>query len=248
MRKEGKQIKRYAHLSTGNYNANTAKLYTDICMLTSDTTLTRELDYIFRHLVSQSALPPMRKLLVAPFNLQRAMLRNIAAAKRVCEQGGKAKIIAKMNSLTDEMLVHALIEAASKGVKIDLIIRGACILPLNAIGLQGNIRVRSIVGQFLEHSRIFYFELNNKVSQSQKMWLSSADWMSRNMLRRIEIAWPIINPQMQTRIMQECLMPYLNDTEDAWLLGQNGEYSALNQNTHQPKVSAQKMLINQYQD
>ena len=248
MRKEGKKIKRYAHLSTGNYNANTAKLYTDICMLTSDTTLTRELDYIFRHLVSQTALPPMRKLLVAPFNLQRAMLRNIAAAKRVCEQGGQAKIIAKMNSLTDEMLVHALIEAASKGVKIDLIIRGACILPLNAIGLQGNIRVRSIVGQFLEHSRIFYFELNNKLVQSQKMWLSSADWMSRNMLRRIEIAWPIINPQMQTRIMQECLMPYLNDTEDAWLLGQNGEYSALNQNTHQPKVSAQKMLINQYQD
>ena len=136
MRKEGKQIKRYAHLSTGNYNANTAKLYTDICMLTSDTVLTREVEYIFRHLTSQTALPRMRKLLVAPFNLQRAMLRNIYAAERACMQGGSAKIIAKMNSLTDEVLVHALIQAARKGVQIDLIIRGACILPLDAAGLQ----------------------------------------------------------------------------------------------------------------
>ena len=244
MRREGKQIKRYAHLSTGNYNANTAKLYTDICMLTSDTVLTREIEYIFRHLVSQTELPPMRKLLVAPFNLQRAMLRNIAAAKRACEQGGKAKIIAKMNSLTDEVLVNALIEAARKGVQIDLIIRGACILPLNADGLQGRIRVRSIVGRFLEHSRIFYFEIN----QSQKMWLSSADWMSRNMLRRIEIAWPITSSQMQARIMQECVMPYLNDTQDAWLLAQNGEYTPLEQTINKVKISAQQVLIDQYQD
>jgi polyphosphate kinase len=244
MRKEGKQIKRYAHLSTGNYNANTAKLYTDICMLTSDTVLTREVEYIFRHLTSQIALPRMRKLLVAPFNLQRAMLRNIAAAKRACEQGGSAKIIAKMNSLTDEILVHALIEAARKGVQIDLIIRGACILPLDATGLQGNIRVRSIVGRFLEHSRVFYFELDHV----KKMWLSSADWMSRNMLRRIEIAWPISCQQMQTRIMQECMAPYLNDTEDAWLLEQHGEYKVQNQPINQLKISAQKTLIKQYED
>jgi polyphosphate kinase len=248
MRKEGKQIKRYAHLSTGNYNANTAKLYTDICMLTSDTVLTREVEYIFRHLTSQIALPRMRKLLVAPFNLQRAMLRNIAAAKRVCEQGGKAKIIAKMNSLTDEVLVHALIEAARKGVQIDLIIRGACILPLDVDGLQGNIRVRSIVGRFLEHSRVFYFELESKTVQSKKMWLSSADWMSRNMLRRIEIAWPISDPQMQARIMQECVTPYLNDNEDAWLLGQDAEYSVQNHTSNQVKISAQKTLIKQYED
>jgi polyphosphate kinase len=248
MRKEGKQIKRYAHLSTGNYNANTAKLYTDICMLTSDTVLTREVEYIFRHLTSQIALPRMRKLLVAPFNLQRAMLRNIATAKRACEQGGKAKIIAKMNSLTDEILVHALIEAARKGVQIDLIIRGACILPLDVTGLQGNIRVRSIVGRFLEHSRIFYFELESKTVQSKKMWLSSADWMSRNMLRRIEIAWPISCAQMQARIMQECVTPYLNDTEDAWLLGQDGEYTSQSHNINQVKISAQKTLIKQYED
>ena len=248
MRKEGKQIKRYAHLSTGNYNANTAKLYTDICMLTCDTVFTREIEYIFRHLTSQIALPRMRKLLAAPFNLQRAMLRNIAAAKRACLLGGSAKIIAKMNSLTDEVLVNALIEAARKGVQIDLIIRGACILPLDATGLQGNIRVRSIVGRFLEHSRIFYFEIFSHGVQTKKMWLSSADWMSRNMLRRIEIAWPISNPNMQARIMQECVVPYLNDTEDAWVLAQNSEYSALNQSATKTKVSAQKMLIQKYED
>ncbi len=244
MRKEGKRIKRYAHLSTGNYNANTAKLYTDICMLTSDSILTREVEYIFRHLTSQTALPRMRKLLVAPFNLQRAMLRNITVARRACEQGGHAKIIAKMNSLTDEVLVNTLIEAARKGVEIDLIVRGACILPLNATGLEGRIRVRSIVGRFLEHSRVFYFEINTE----RHMWLSSADWMSRNMLRRIEIAWPITSPQMQLRIMQECVTPYLNDREDAWLLAQNGEYVALNESDNKVKISAQKMLIKQYED
>lgn len=244
MRKEGKRIKRYAHLSTGNYNANTAKLYTDICMLTSDTVLTREMEYTFRHLVSQTILPPMRKLLVAPFNLQRAMLRNIHAAKQACLLGGSATIIAKMNSLTDEVLVGALIEAARKGVQIDLIVRGACILPLDATGLEGRIRVRSIVGRFLEHSRIFYFEIN----QSKKMWLSSADWMSRNMLRRIEIAWPINCLKMQARIMQECVTPYLNDTKDAWLLTQSGEYTQLDQSLNKEKISAQQALIHQYQD
>jgi polyphosphate kinase len=246
MRKEGKHIKRYAHLSTGNYNANTAKLYTDICMLTSDTVLTREVEYIFRHLTSQIALPRMSKLLVAPFNLQRTMLRNITAAKRTCGQGGSAKIIAKMNSLTDEVLVSALIDAARNGVQIDLIIRGACILPLDAVGLQGNIRVRSIVGRFLEHSRIFYFELASKGVQSQKMWLSSADWMSRNMLRRIEIAWPITNLQMQARVMQECVIPYLNDSDDAWLLGQDGQYTS-GKGLYKAKTSAQNNLIKLYE-
>ena len=212
-------------------------------MLTSDVTITREVEYVFRHLTSQTSLPPMRKLLVAPFNLQRAMLRNIYAAKNACQQGGNAKIIAKMNSLTDEVLVAALIEAARKGVQIDLIIRGACILSLDAFGLEGRIRVRSIVGRFLEHSRVFYFEINH----SKKMWLSSADWMSRNMLRRIEIAWPITCPQMQTRIMHECIQPYLNDTEDAWLLGQTGQYQQASQGlTNKNTFSAQKELINLY--
>jgi polyphosphate kinase len=208
-------------------------------MLTSDLTITREVEYIFRHLTSQIALPRMRKLLVAPFNLQRAMLRNISAAKRACILGKKAKIIAKMNSLTDDVLVRALIEAAQQGVEIDLIIRGACILPVDAPGLEGRIRVRSIVGRFLEHSRVFYFEIDG----IERMWLSSADWMSRNMVRRVEIAWPILDAQMQARIMQECIEPYLDDTEDAWMPTSNGEYR---QQTKVNARSAQKTLIKRY--
>lgn len=249
MRQEGKRIKRYAHVSTGNYNANTAKLYTDICMLTSNLTLTREVEYVFRHLTSQIALPRMRQLLVAPFNLQATMLRRITAAKRACVLGGQAKIIAKMNSLTDTLLVKALIGAAQQGVTIDLIIRGACILPIDAPGVNGRIHIRSIVGRFLEHSRIFYFEINPiKGNQIKRMWLSSADWMSRNMVRRVEIAWPILDSEMQTRVMQECLLPYLEDTEDAWVLIENGAYQQLDmQNiSHSKRLSTQKTLIKAY--
>jgi polyphosphate kinase len=244
MRQEGKRIKRYAHLSTGNYNASTAKLYTDICMFTSDITITREVEYVFRHLTSQVALPRMQKLLVAPFNLQTAMLRQINAAKRACETGGNAKIIAKMNSLTDEVLVKALIGAAQKGVQIDLIVRGACILPIDAPSIEGRVRVRSIVGRFLEHSRVFYFETNG----TSRMWLSSADWMSRNMIRRIEIAWPIIDAEMQKRIMQECIAPYLADTEDAWLLAGGGKYLSVSKTMTNSTLSrsAQKILIKRY--
>ena len=262
MRKEGGRIKRYAHVSTGNYNANTAKLYTDICMLTSNIALTRELEYVFRHLSSQIALPRMTQLLVAPFNLQRIMLRHIGILKRAAMAGQPARIVAKMNSLTDEVLVRALIEAAKQGVEIDLIVRGACILPIDATGVNGRIRVRSIIGRFLEHSRIFYFETTKKddaqgkVIASKKMWLSSADWMSRNMLRRIEIAWPIHHADMQQRIMQECLMPYLADTEDAWVQLDKGQYQPVNQQNsalkhdtlkhNALKHSAQKQLIARY--
>jgi len=242
MRKEGGRIKRYAHISTGNYNANTAKLYTDICMLSSNIALTRELEYVFRHLTSQISLPRMSQLLVAPFNLQSTMLRYINIAKRAAMAGQQARIIAKMNSLTDEVLVRALIEAAKQGVEIDLIIRGACILPIDAQGVDGRIRVRSIVGRFLEHSRVFYFEISrkdgdlNNLIASKKMWLSSADWMSRNMLRRIEIAWPIKDTQMQQRIMQECLIPYLADTDDAWAQLHAGRYQRVNQRTSLTKA------------
>lgn len=252
MRQEGKRIKRYAHVSTGNYNANTAKLYTDICMLTSNLTLTREIEYVFRHLTSQIALPRMRQLLVAPFNLQATMLRQIAVAKRACVMGGSAKIVAKMNSLTDNVLVKALIGAAQQGVTIDLVIRGACILPVDVPGVENRIRIRSIVGRFLEHSRIFYFEINALNGQTNKrMWLSSADWMSRNMMRRVEIAWPILNEQMQTRVMQECLLPYLDDTEDAWVLAEDGKYKQLYaENTDEQhagkKLSTQKTHIKTY--
>lgn len=220
MRREGKVIKRYAHLSTGNYNPKTAKLYTDVCMLTSDATITREMEYVFRHLTSELPLPRMQQLLVAPFTLQTSMLAQIKKAQLAAGRGQSAQIIAKMNSLTDETLVLALMAAAKKGVEIDLIVRGACILPVELPALGGRIRVRSIVGRLLEHSRVFYFNIAGDVN----IWLSSADWMSRNMLRRVEVAWPIRDEASQQRIIDDLLTPYLQDNMDAWILGARGEY------------------------
>lgn len=222
-RREGRVIKCYGHLSTGNYNPKTARLYTDICMLTADNVLTREMEHLFRHLTSQVPLPKMQKLLVAPFNIQSSLLRKINAAGLAAIRGDSARVIVKMNALTDEALVRAIIQAAQRGVEFDLIIRGACTLPVDTLGVASRIRVRSIVGRFLEHSRVFYFD----VAGVQKMWLSSADWMNRNMMRRVEIAWPILDEAMQARIVKENLQPYLDDTQDAWILGADGVYSTV---------------------
>ena len=244
MRREGRTIKRYGHVSTGNYNPKTAKLYTDLSMLTSDLTITREMEHLFRHLTSELPLPKMRKLLASPFTLHSTMLRYITSASNAAAKGKPARIIIKTNSLTDEALVLALIKAAKKGVMIDLIVRSACILPPNAKDLHGRIRVRSIVGRFLEHSRAFYFEIDGKV----KLWLSSADWMTRNMLKRVEIAWPVLDPAMQQRIMDECFTPYLKDNVDAWALMDDGNYQLVSdlQNDNDKsskKISAQTSLL-----
>lgn len=247
MRREGRSIKRYGHVSTGNYNPKTAKLYTDMSMLTSDLTMTREMEHLFRHLTSELPLPKMRKLLASPFTLHSTMLRYINSAGNAASKGKPANIMIKTNSLTDEALVFALIKAAKKGASIDLIVRSACILPPDLKDLNGRIRIRSIVGRFLEHSRAFYFDIDGKV----KLWLSSADWMSRNMLRRVEIAWPVLDPNMQQRVVNECFTPYLKDNTDAWELTKNGEYqqvsnrqSAAEKPTKQ--ISAQTYLLQKH--
>ena len=244
MRREGRAIKRYGHVSTGNYNPKTAKLYTDLSMLTSDLTMTREMEYIFRHLTSELPLPRMRKLLASPFTLHSTMLRYINSAGNAAAKGKPANIIVKTNSLTDETLVLALIKAARKGVMIDLIVRSACVLPLSAKELQSRIRVRSIVGRFLEHSRAFYFNIDGKT----KLWLSSADWMSRNMLRRVEIAWPVLDPAMQQRVLDECFTPYLEDNVDAWALTEDGSYQLVSHlqssgEKQSKQISAQTTLM-----
>lgn len=243
MRREGNAIKRYGHVSTGNYNPKTAKLYTDLSMLTSDVTMTREMEHLFRHLTSELPLPKMRKLLAAPFTLHSTMLRYINSAANAAAKGKPASIMVKTNALTDEALTLALIKAARKGVKIDLIVRGACILPLDVKDLNDNIRVRSIVGRFLEHSRAFYFNIDGKV----KLWLSSADWMTRNMLKRVEIAWPILDESMQERIVHECFTPYLKDNTDAWALMDDGSYLPTSklpgEDGSSKAISAQTLLL-----
>ncbi|MDO9505041.1 polyphosphate kinase 1 [Hydrogenophaga sp.] len=219
-RREATGLKRYAHLSTGNYNPGTARLYTDISYLTADDALTADLEQIFLHLASQNRLPKLNKALIAPFHLHKAMLDKLEAAGAAAKAGQDARVIVKMNALTDEQLARALAVASQQGVKIDLIIRGACILPAQVPGFTDNVRVRSVIGRLLEHSRVFYF----RTGEAEELWLSSADWMNRNMLRRIELAWPVTDNALRHRVIDECLSAYLHDTKDAWLLQPDGRY------------------------
>ena len=239
-RREGRTLKRYGHLSTGNYNRRTAALYTDISYLTADADITMDMDHLFGHLASQSRLPKMKRLLVAPFQLHADLLTRIAAVGEAARRGALGRIVIKMNALTDLPLIDALIEAGQKGAKIDLIVRGACMLPAQVAGLSENIRVRSVIGRFLEHSRVFYF----CADQEESLYLSSADWMSRNMNRRIELAWPVTDPVLRQRIIDECLVAYLHDGLDAWDLAADGQYHRVGLKT--PGHGAQSALMQRY--
>lgn len=219
-RRENGRLRRYAHLSTGNYNAGTARVYTDVSYLSADEALTADLEQVFLHLASQNRLPKLHKVLMAPFHLHRAMSEQVAAATAAARAGRDARIVLKMNALTDEPLARSLIEASQAGVQIDLIVRGACILPAGVPGLTDNVRVRSVIGRLLEHSRVFFFSVDGQ----EALWLASADWMNRNMLRRVELAWPVTDPALRKRIIDECLLAYLYDTRDAWLLQPDGRY------------------------
>lgn len=243
-RKEGRLLRRYGHLSTGNYNSRTAKLYTDMSYLTADTDLTSDMEAVFVHLASQTRLPKLKKLWVAPFHLHDKLLALITATGRGAAAGHKGRIVLKMNALTDELLAQALIHAGSQGVQIDLIVRGACILPAQVVGLTDNIRVRSVVGRFLEHSRIFYF----RSGKQEDLYLASADLMNRNMLRRVEVAWPVLDSELRQRIIDECLVAYLLDTKDAWILCPDGRYTLLGKTLPEAKVqlSAQNALMLRY--
>jgi len=241
-RREGRQLRRYAHLSTGNYNPSTARLYTDISHLTADAGLTADVEHVFVHLAGQSRLPRLNHLWLAPLQLQRRLLDRIEALGAAAAAGQPARLVAKMNALTDEALIRALIRAGQQGVKIDLIVRGACMLPAQVPGQTDNIRVRSIIGRFLEHARVFYF----RQGEEESLYLSSADWMNRNMLRRIELAWPVLDPVLRQRIVDECLVAGLHDDLDAWELMPDGQYRRVKPRGGRPPVSAQSALMARY--
>ena len=240
-RREGRVLKRYGHLSTGNYNPRTAKLYTDLSYLTSDSRMTADMETLFVHLASPSRLGKMNKLWAAPFLLQKNMVEKIEAVGAAAAKGLPARIVAKMNSLTDPVLIHALISAGQKGAQIDLIVRGACMLPAGIPGKTDNIRVRSIIGRFLEHSRVFFFETDTV----QDIYLSSADWMTRNMTRRVELAWPVLELSLRQRLIDECLLAYLHDTRNAWTLDADGKYRRVEKQGRKPQ-SAQALLMQKY--
>ena len=240
-RREGKRLRRYVHLSTGNYNPRTARLYTDVGYLTADPGLTLDADAVFLQLASQVKLKAPRHLVTAPFVLHRRLLHHIGQVAQAAREGKPARIVAKVNALTDPALIHALVVAGQAGAPIDLIVRGACMLPPGVPGLTERIRVRSVVGRFLEHSRVMYFRWGEG-DEHEALYLSSADWMTRNMLGRIELAWPVRDASMRQRVIDECLVPYLHDTLDAWTLAPDGHYRRIGEEG----ISAQQALMRRF--
>ena len=240
-RREGTRLKRYVHLSTGNYNPRTSRLYTDMGMLTSDAGLTADADAVFLQLASQTRVKTPNHLVTAPFVLHKRMVRHIHQVADAARAGQPARIVVKINALTDLGLIAALVTAGLAGAQIDLIVRGACMLPPGLPGHTANIRVRSVVGRFLEHSRILYFRWGPG-ADDEVLYLSSADWMSRNMVRRVEVAWPVRDQRLRQRIIDEGLVPYLHDRRDAWLLDSEGRYKRVADSG----ISAQGALMQRY--
>jgi polyphosphate kinase len=239
LRREAQGLRRYAHLGTGNYNPTTARHYTDFGLLTADETITADVNEVFIHLTSLTRPTQLSSLWLAPFSLQKEVVKAIRQEAALARDGKRARIIAKMNSLTDDSVIRALYDASDDGVRIDLIVRGACALRPGVPGLSENIRVRSIVGRFLEHSRVFYFRNNLQ----HDVWLSSADWMNRNLFRRVEIAVPVRSPALKKRVLREGLQVYLKDNVDAWELDGDGRYRRRKPRGSQPPYSAQQQLM-----
>ena len=214
------QLVPYAHLGTGNYHPVTTKLYSDFALLTANPQICDDIEKVFMHLTSLTKVERLQLLWLAPFTLHRNVLAALAGEVAMVKAGKPARVIAKMNALTDEATILALYAASQAGVKVDLIVRGACALRPGVKGLSEHIRVRSVVGRFLEHHRIYYFRNGG----DPRVYLSSADWMGRNLFRRIEVAWPLLEPRLARRVIDEGLKPYLDDKRDAWTLASDGDY------------------------
>lgn len=223
LRREGKKIVRYGHLGTGNYHPRTARLYTDFGLLTANPDLTNDMDRVFSLLTGLGARRPLKLLLQSPFTLHERVLKMIQAETEQAQAGKKAVIMAKMNSLLEVEVINALYKASQAGVRIELIVRGVCALRSGVPGLSENIRVRSIIGRFLEHSRVFYFHAGGQ----EQVYLSSADWMARNFFRRVEVAFPILNPVLKKRVINESFTFPLKDNVLSWEQKPSGEYERI---------------------
>jgi polyphosphate kinase len=238
LRREEGGLRRYAHLGTGNYHPTTTKHYTDFGMLTAHPGLTSDVNEVFIHLTSLTKPKKLQYLWLAPFGLQKELIKAIRNEAAIAREGRPARIIGKMNALVDESVIRALYAASADGVKIDLIVRGACALRPGVPGLSDNIRVRSIVGRFLEHSRIYYF----RNDLAHDVFLASADWMNRNLFRRIEVAFPVLDTLLKKRVITEGLNPYLKDNMNAWELDASGRYSRKRPRGKQSPFCAQQHL------
>jgi len=235
-------VRRYAHLGTGNYNPDTARFYTDISLLTADPEITAGVHSVFNYLTAHSESDDYRPLLVAPLTLAESFIRLIHREAEHAAAGRPARIVAKMNSLLEQSVVEALYSAAHAGVEIDLIVRGICSLRPGVKKLSERIRVRSLVGRFLEHSRLFYFANGG----DEEFYCGSADWMPRNLFERCEVVFPIRDPQIRTRIRDEILAAYLADNVKARLLRPDGSYVRVRdakRDAATPAFSAQDFFI-----
>ena len=214
------QLAQYAHLSTGNYHLRTSLQYTDFGLLTADPAICADVSEIFLHITSLAKAGRLSRLLLAPFTMHRRMLSMIKREARNARAGKPARIVAKMNALIEERVIRALLAASQDGVEIDLIVRGACALRPGVPGVSERIRVRSILGRFLEHHRVWFFANGG----DPDVWLSSADWMGRNLFRRIEVAFPVRDPAVARRVIDESLAASLADNRNAWDLQSDGTW------------------------
>lgn len=220
-RESNGQIRRYAHLGTGNYNPSTARFYTDLSLLTTDTHLTSAVHHVFNYLTAYSERPSYHPLFVAPLNLGKNCVSLIEREAAHARAGRPAFIVAKVNALLDEKIIHALYRASQAGVRIELIVRGGCALRPGVRGISSRIRVRSVIGRFLEHSRIFAFANGGK----SEIYLGSADWMQRNIYERVEVMFHLRDAALCSRILTEVIQPYLADTQKTRILLPTGEYA-----------------------
>jgi len=221
VRREGGRMRRYVHLSTGNYHSSTARSYTDFGLLTSNEELCSDVSDVFMQLTGLGKASRTKHLWQSPFTLHRNSIKAIQNEARIAAGGGKARIIAKMNALLEPEIIAALYAASQAGVVIDLIVRGVCALRPGVPGISENIRVRSILGRFLEHSRVFYFYNGG----AEDVYLSSADWMDRNFCGRIEVCFPVIERRLKKRVIREGLMPFLAAGIEAWDMDAAGNYA-----------------------
>ncbi|TVP80590.1 polyphosphate kinase 1 [Thioalkalivibrio sp.] len=220
VRRDNDQITRYAHLGTGNYHAGTAKAYTDYGLLTADPVITEDVHRVFQQLTGLGKVSKLKDLLQAPFTLHAAIIERIERETALAAAGKAAVISARMNSLIEPQVIHALYQASSAGVQVKLLVRGICCLRPGVPGVSENIEVRSVLGRFLEHSRVFYFGNDGQ----PELFMSSADWMPRNFFRRVEVAFPIKDPKLRERAAEESLFSYMRDNTSAWVLQKDGSY------------------------
>ena len=238
VRREGRRLRRYVHLGTGNYHAATARLYTDYGLMTCDPQIGEDAHKLFQQLTGLGRITRLKRLLQSPFTLHKRMVELIGAEAERAAAGEPARIVARMNSLVEPQIIRAMYRASQAGVAIELIVRGICCLRPGIPGVSETIRVRSIVGRFLEHSRVFCFENGG----DPRVYCSSADWMDRNFFGRVESCFPVLEPALRDRVIKESLQYYLDDNTQAWELQADGTYQRLAPGRRKPR-SAQARLL-----